>query len=137
MVVRTGSATAFGKIAVGLTERQAETTFQSGLRDFSTLLVKVAAVLTSTPRKRTPHERPRRTTNGSSTAFAIVPTTSPATTAPETADDGRPTTDRSRSPATATLSVAASLLANHGHRDVVNVTGGMTAWNNAGYPVEQ
>ena len=34
-------------------------------------------------------------------------------------------------------SVAASLLAHHGHRDILNVTGGMTAWNNAGYPVEQ
>ncbi|MCA1674495.1 MAG: MBL fold metallo-hydrolase, partial [Actinobacteria bacterium] len=34
-------------------------------------------------------------------------------------------------------SVAASLLAHHGHRDIVNVTGGMSAWNNAGYPVEQ
>lgn len=33
-------------------------------------------------------------------------------------------------------SVAASLLAQHGHRDIVNVTGGMSAWNNAGYPVE-
>lgn len=32
-------------------------------------------------------------------------------------------------------SVAASLLAHHGHREVVNVTGGMTAWNNAGYPL--
>lgn len=34
-------------------------------------------------------------------------------------------------------SVAASLLAHHGHRDVVNVTGGMAAWNNAGYPTER
>ena len=42
----TGSATAFGKIAVGLGERQAETAFQVGLRDFSALLVRVAAVLT-------------------------------------------------------------------------------------------
>ena len=38
----TGSATAFGKIAVGLGERQAETAFQVGLRDFSKLLVRVA-----------------------------------------------------------------------------------------------
>jgi hydroxyacylglutathione hydrolase len=34
-------------------------------------------------------------------------------------------------------SVAASLLTHHGRTEVVNVTGGMTAWNNAGYPVEQ
>ena len=46
VVVATGSATAFGKIAVGLGERQAETAFQVGLRDFSKLLVRVAAVLT-------------------------------------------------------------------------------------------
>ncbi len=46
VVVATGSATAFGKIAVGLGERQAETAFQVGLRGFSTLLVRVAAVLT-------------------------------------------------------------------------------------------
>jgi P-type Mg2+ transporter len=46
VVVATGSATAFGKIAVGLGERQAETAFQVGLRGFSALLVRVAAVLT-------------------------------------------------------------------------------------------
>jgi Mg2+-importing ATPase len=46
VVVATGSSTAFGKIAVGLAERQAETAFQTGLRDFSKLLVRVAAVLT-------------------------------------------------------------------------------------------
>jgi Mg2+-importing ATPase len=46
VVVRTGPATEFGKIAVGLGERQAETAFQLGLRQFSTLLVKVAGVLT-------------------------------------------------------------------------------------------
>ena len=46
VVVATGSATAFGQIAVGLGERQAETAFQVGLRDFSKLLVGVAAVLT-------------------------------------------------------------------------------------------
>jgi len=46
VVVATGSATAFGKIAVGLGERQAETAFQAGLRGFSKLLVRVAAVLT-------------------------------------------------------------------------------------------
>ncbi|MPZ66744.1 MAG: MBL fold metallo-hydrolase [Pseudonocardiaceae bacterium] len=33
--------------------------------------------------------------------------------------------------------VAASLLAQHGRPEVVNVTGGMTAWKNAGYPTEQ
>jgi Mg2+-importing ATPase len=46
VVVATGSATAFGRIAVGLGERQAETAFQAGLRGFSKLLVRVAAVLT-------------------------------------------------------------------------------------------
>jgi len=46
VVVATGSSTAFGKIAVGLGEKQAETAFQAGLRGFSALLVKVAAVLT-------------------------------------------------------------------------------------------
>jgi hypothetical protein len=34
-------------------------------------------------------------------------------------------------------SVAASLLARHGHPDAFNVTGWMAAWHNAGYPVEQ
>jgi Mg2+-importing ATPase len=47
VVVATGSSTAFGKIAVGLAERQAETAFQAGLRGFSKLLVRVAAVLTT------------------------------------------------------------------------------------------
>jgi Mg2+-importing ATPase len=46
VVVATGSATAFGKIAVGLGERPPETAFQAGLRAFSKLLVRVAAVLT-------------------------------------------------------------------------------------------
>ena len=46
VVVATGSATAFGAIAAGLGERQAETAFQAGLRDFSGFLVKVAGVLT-------------------------------------------------------------------------------------------
>jgi Mg2+-importing ATPase len=46
VVVSTGSATAFGAIAVGLQEHQAETAFQVGLRDFSGFLVKVAGVLT-------------------------------------------------------------------------------------------
>jgi Mg2+-importing ATPase len=45
VVVSTGKATAFGRIAAGLSERQAETAFQVGLRDFSSLLVKVAGVL--------------------------------------------------------------------------------------------
>ncbi|MGB8861514.1 MAG: HAD-IC family P-type ATPase, partial [Ilumatobacteraceae bacterium] len=46
VVVATGSSTAFGKIALGLGERQAETAFQVGLRGFSSLLVRVATVLT-------------------------------------------------------------------------------------------
>lgn len=46
VVVSTGAATAFGTIATGLGERQAETAFQVGLRGFSSLLVKVAGVLT-------------------------------------------------------------------------------------------
>ncbi len=46
VVVATGSATAFGAIAAGLGERQAETAFQVGLRDFSGFLVRVAGVLT-------------------------------------------------------------------------------------------
>jgi Mg2+-importing ATPase len=46
VVVATGASSAFGRIAAGLSERQAETTFQVGLRDFSRLLVRVAAVLT-------------------------------------------------------------------------------------------
>ena len=46
VVVSTGQATAFGQIAVGLSERQTETAFQVGLRGFSKLLVRVAAVLT-------------------------------------------------------------------------------------------
>ena len=46
VVVATGSATVFGKIATGLNERQVETAFQAGLRSFSKFLVAVAAVLT-------------------------------------------------------------------------------------------
>jgi Mg2+-importing ATPase len=46
VVVATGAGTAFGAIAVGLGEHQAETAFQVGLRDFSGFLVKVAGVLT-------------------------------------------------------------------------------------------
>lgn len=34
-------------------------------------------------------------------------------------------------------SVAASLIAHHGRTDVANVSGGMTAWNNAGYATEE
>jgi Mg2+-importing ATPase len=48
LVVATGTSSAFGRIAVGLSETQAETAFQVGLRGFSRLLVKVAAVLTIT-----------------------------------------------------------------------------------------
>jgi P-type Mg2+ transporter len=46
VVVATGTCSAFGEIAVGLSERQAETAFQLGLRSFSHLLVRVAGVLT-------------------------------------------------------------------------------------------
>ncbi len=45
VVVRTGSATEFGAIAVRLGERQPETSFQRGLRDFGKLLVRITAVL--------------------------------------------------------------------------------------------
>jgi len=45
VVLSTGSATAFGKIAMRLGERQPETAFQRGLRSFSILLVWVTAVL--------------------------------------------------------------------------------------------
>ncbi len=48
VVVATGAASAFGAIASGLGERQAETAFQVGLRGFSRLLVRVAGVLTVT-----------------------------------------------------------------------------------------
>ena len=46
VVVRTGTGTEFGAIAVGLGERHSETAFQVGLRKFSFLLVRVAGVLT-------------------------------------------------------------------------------------------
>ncbi|HWS48054.1 MAG TPA: magnesium-translocating P-type ATPase, partial [Acidimicrobiia bacterium] len=46
VVVRTGTNTQFGRIAVGLGERQSETAFQVGLRKYSVFLVRVAAVLT-------------------------------------------------------------------------------------------
>ncbi|MGZ4426227.1 MAG: magnesium-translocating P-type ATPase [Gaiellaceae bacterium] len=45
VVVRTGSRTAFGAIAVRLGERQGVTAFQQGLQDFSRLLATVTAVL--------------------------------------------------------------------------------------------
>ena len=45
VVVRTGSRTAFGVIAVRLGERQGVTAFQQGLQDFSRLLATVTAVL--------------------------------------------------------------------------------------------
>ncbi len=47
VVVATGGRTEFGKIALGLGEREPETEFQAGLRDFSALLAKVAGALTS------------------------------------------------------------------------------------------
>ena len=47
VVVQTGAATAFGRIAVGLGERHAQTSFQIGLQQFSMFLVKVAGVLTA------------------------------------------------------------------------------------------
>ncbi len=47
VVVATGGRTEFGRIALGLGDREPETQFQAGLRDFSALLAKVAAVLTS------------------------------------------------------------------------------------------
>jgi P-type Mg2+ transporter len=47
VVVATGGRAEFGRIALGLGERQPETEFQVGLRRFSTLLVQVAAVLTA------------------------------------------------------------------------------------------
>jgi Mg2+-importing ATPase len=47
VVVATGGAAEFGRIALGLGERQPETEFQVGLRKFSMLLVQVAGVLTS------------------------------------------------------------------------------------------
>jgi Mg2+-importing ATPase len=47
VVVATAGAAEFGRIALGLGERQPETDFQVGLRKFSVLLVQVALVLTS------------------------------------------------------------------------------------------
>lgn len=45
VVVATGRRTAFGRIAQGLTDAAGETDFERGLRDFSRLLVRVAALL--------------------------------------------------------------------------------------------
>ena len=45
VVVRTGSRTAFGAIAVRLGEQQGQTAFQQGLQDFSRLLATVTAAL--------------------------------------------------------------------------------------------
>ena len=45
VVVATGGRTEFGAIALQLGERQPQTAFQLGLRDFSLLLVRVTAVL--------------------------------------------------------------------------------------------
>ena len=45
VVVATGDGTQFGRIALGLGERQEETEFQAGLRQFSGLLATVALVL--------------------------------------------------------------------------------------------
>ncbi len=45
VVVATGPRTAFGRIAIGLAQRQPDTAFEIGLRRFSGLLAKVAAVL--------------------------------------------------------------------------------------------
>jgi Mg2+-importing ATPase len=47
VVVATGAATEFGKIAAGLDTHQLDTEFQVGLRKFSMLLVYVAAALTT------------------------------------------------------------------------------------------
>jgi Mg2+-importing ATPase len=45
VVVRTGRASTFGKIAAQIRRAPAETAFETGLRDFSLLLVKVTAIL--------------------------------------------------------------------------------------------
>jgi P-type Mg2+ transporter len=47
VVVATGGRAEFGRIALGLGERQPETEFQAGLRRFSVLLLQVAVVLTT------------------------------------------------------------------------------------------
>jgi len=48
VVVQTGPGTAFGRIALRLGDRQPQTAFQLGLRDFSLLLVRVTAALAVT-----------------------------------------------------------------------------------------
>jgi Mg2+-importing ATPase len=48
VVVQTGGHTAFGEIALKLGQRQPQTAFQRGLRDFSLLLVRVTVVLAGT-----------------------------------------------------------------------------------------
>jgi len=47
VVVATGASTQFGRIALGLGEREPETEFQRGLRSFSVLLLQVAVTLTA------------------------------------------------------------------------------------------
>ncbi|MEV7011389.1 magnesium-translocating P-type ATPase [Streptosporangium sp. NPDC051022] len=47
VVVATGGRAEFGRIALGLGQRQPETDFQAGLRHFSVLLLQVAIALTS------------------------------------------------------------------------------------------
>jgi Mg2+-importing ATPase len=47
VVVGTGARAEFGRIAVGLGDRQSETDFQAGLRRFSMLLLQVAITLTT------------------------------------------------------------------------------------------
>ncbi|QNE37823.1 magnesium-translocating P-type ATPase [Leifsonia shinshuensis] len=47
VVVATGGATEFGRIAVGLTAQQPQTEFQRGLGQFSTFLLLVAIILTT------------------------------------------------------------------------------------------
>ncbi|GAB3127493.1 magnesium-translocating P-type ATPase [Glaciibacter psychrotolerans] len=47
IVVATGGSTEFGRIALGLGDRQAQTEFQRGLSRFSVLLLEVALVLTT------------------------------------------------------------------------------------------
>jgi len=48
VVTQTGAGTEFGRIATRLGERQPQTAFQLGLRDFSLMLVSVTAILAST-----------------------------------------------------------------------------------------
>ena len=48
VVVQTGADTEFGAIAARLGERQPQTAFQAGLRDFSMMLVYVTAILAGT-----------------------------------------------------------------------------------------